>query len=380
MTWVYAEFHVIRFFIVLKSFNCALSVAKYQQWKIKTSVSAQKRRIDRALPKIQSNLVSRTSSQAQLFRIDSGIDLIVKTHKEDFQIITAFGHRHSSFITSQWMFVPVNIRAEKILCLSNIQQMSAIQQWELFVHVHIHYKIEADNQLHNCVCEELSIKDGGIIKILAKSLQKRVIFLSNAINWEKNNWVAIASDDFISYCKSDLLEISNNKVCFLPLLLVFVMKWVKCIAFCLMTPIAPIWIRTEDVESYLNKDWRYVTHETSFLTRNKLRLIRLMVVTAVTLLLLLNDEHKLESLQEDGSRTRQEIPQIACCKARTCNCFYSKSFQYRTFCTENSIVNCSIPKRLFSKYAWLIFCSYNATKISVASCRGFHSEIHLVKT
>jgi len=33
------------------------------------------------------------------------------------------------------------------------------------------------------------------------------------------------------------------------------------------------------------------------------------MVTAVTLLLLLNDECKLESLQEDGSRTRQEIPQ-----------------------------------------------------------------------
>jgi len=43
--------------------------------------------------------------------------------------------------------------------------------------------------------------------------------------------------------------------------------------------------------------------------RNKLRLIRLVVFTAVTLLLLLNDECKLESLQEDGSRTGQEIPQ-----------------------------------------------------------------------
>jgi len=29
---------------------------------------------------------------------------------------------------------------------------------------------------------------------------------------------------------------------------------------------------------------------------------------------------KLESLQEDWSRTRQEIPQTACCKARACNC------------------------------------------------------------
>jgi len=49
-------------------------------------------------------------------------------------------------------------------------------------------------------------------------------------------------------------------------------------------------------------------------------LIRLVLVTAVTLLLLLNDECKLESLQKDGSRTRQEIPQTACYKAKACNC------------------------------------------------------------
>jgi len=51
-----------------------------------------------------------------------------------------------------------------------------------------------------------------------------------------------------------------------------------------------------------------------------LRFIRLVWVTVVTLLLLLNDECKLESLQEDGSRTRQEIPQTVCCKARACKC------------------------------------------------------------
>jgi len=49
-----------------------------------------------------------------------------------------------------------------------------------------------------------------------------------------------------------------------------------------------------------------------------LRLIRLVWVTAVALQLLLNDECKLESLQEDG-RTRQEIPQTAGCKARAYN-------------------------------------------------------------
>jgi len=42
----------------------------------------------------------------------------------------------------------------------------------------------------------------------------------------------------------------------------------------------------------------------------------------VALQLLLNDKYKLESLQEDGSRTRQKIPQTAGCKARACNCCY----------------------------------------------------------
>jgi len=41
----------------------------------------------------------------------------------------------------------------------------------------------------------------------------------------------------------------------------------------------------------------------------------LVWVTAVTLLLLLNDVYKFESLQENG-RTRQAIPQTAGCKAR----------------------------------------------------------------
>jgi len=40
----------------------------------------------------------------------------------------------------------------------------------------------------------------------------------------------------------------------------------------------------------------------------------------LALQLLLNDKYKLESLQEDGSRTRQEIPQTASCKARAYNC------------------------------------------------------------
>jgi len=33
------------------------------------------------------------------------------------------------------------------------------------------------NQLHNCVCGALSIKDGGVIYILVKSLRRRIFEL-----------------------------------------------------------------------------------------------------------------------------------------------------------------------------------------------------------
>jgi len=46
----------------------------------------------------------------------------------------------------------------------------------------------------------------------------------------------------------------------------------------------------------------------------------LVWVTDVALQTFLNDKYKLESLQGDGSRTRQAIPQNACWKARACNC------------------------------------------------------------
>jgi len=63
----------------------------------------------------------------------------------------------------------------------------------------------------------------------------------------------------------------------------------------------------------------------------------LMWVTAVALQLLLNDECKLEPLQEDGSRTRQEISQTAGCKARACNC-----------CCQNMLVYFHFALRLSS--------------------------------
>ena len=71
-------------------------------------------------------------------------------------------------------------------------------------------------------------------------------------------------------------------------------------------------------KDYLNKDWRCVEHETSFLVQiNYCDWFAWCMVTAVALLLLLNDKCKPESLQRDG-RPGWIFPQTAGCKARTC--------------------------------------------------------------
>jgi len=75
----------------------------------------------------------------------------------------------------------------------------------------------------------------------------------------------------------------------------------------------------------LNKGWRCVEHETSFLVQiNYCDWFAWCMVTAVALLLLLNDKCKPESLQRDG-RPGWIFPQTAGCKASTC--FVDRSYQ-----------------------------------------------------
>jgi len=50
------------------------------------------------------------------------------------------------------------------------------------VYPYLHTLIKSKlNQLHNCICGALSIKDGGVINIFAKSLRKRTIELQIAL-------------------------------------------------------------------------------------------------------------------------------------------------------------------------------------------------------
>ena len=80
----------------------------------------------------------------------SGIDLIVKTHKKKFQVITDFGH--SAFITSQSLFVPTNVVLKIYLACWTFCKCQSYSNESYLSERTLTYQIDADNQLHNCVC------------------------------------------------------------------------------------------------------------------------------------------------------------------------------------------------------------------------------------
>jgi len=69
-------------------------------------------------------------------RIDSGIDLIVKTQKEIFPNYHCLWSQRTYYI--KIAVCSYEHGAEKILSLPNTQQMSPILQWELFIHTYVH--------------------------------------------------------------------------------------------------------------------------------------------------------------------------------------------------------------------------------------------------
>jgi len=93
-------------------------------------------------------------------------------------VIATFGL--STFITSQSMFIPMNTVLKRYLACPTFSKCQPYSNESCLSIRTYTYKIKADNQLHNCVCGALSIKDGGVINIpavLAKSLWRRTIEL-----------------------------------------------------------------------------------------------------------------------------------------------------------------------------------------------------------
>ena len=78
------------------------------------------------------------------------------------------------------MFVPTNMVMKRYLLCRTFSKCQPYSNESCLSKSTYTYEIEANNQLHNCVCGVLSIKDGGVINmptILVKSLRKRMIEL-----------------------------------------------------------------------------------------------------------------------------------------------------------------------------------------------------------
>ena len=67
--------------------------------------------------------------------------------------------------------------AEKILSLSNIHQMSVIQQRELFIQMYIRLKSMLTTSCTTASVERVVYQDRGVINILEKSVRRRTIEL-----------------------------------------------------------------------------------------------------------------------------------------------------------------------------------------------------------
>jgi len=117
-----------------------------------------------------------------VFGKDSGIDLIVKAHQKMFPSYHCFWAQRIYCI--KIAVSSYEHGTEKILSLSNIQQMSVVQQWEMLhtytLSVVKSYKINVENHLHNCVCGARCLSRWQCYKYTYN------------VTVEKNGWIAIA--------------------------------------------------------------------------------------------------------------------------------------------------------------------------------------------
>jgi len=75
------------------------------------------------------------------------------------------------------MFVPMNMVLKRYLACRTFSRCQPYSNESCLSMCIYTYKIEADNQLHKCICGALSTKDVGVINILAKSLRRRMVEL-----------------------------------------------------------------------------------------------------------------------------------------------------------------------------------------------------------
>ena len=114
-----------------------------------------------------------------------------KHTRKDFQDI-AF--RHFAFITSQLLFFPMNVVLQRYLACWTFSKCRSYSNASCLSKCTYTYKINADNQLHNCVCGVCCLSRWRCYKYACK------------ITVEKNEWIAIALITLHRNVKVDALK------------------------------------------------------------------------------------------------------------------------------------------------------------------------------
>jgi len=112
--------------------------------------------------------------------------LLSKHIRKNFPSYLYFQAQHIYYITTD--VCSYEYGAEKILSLSNIEQnLSHTEMRAVYPYVHTLTKSMLTTSCTTaCICGALSIKDGSVINILAKSLRRRTIELQLLITLHRN--------------------------------------------------------------------------------------------------------------------------------------------------------------------------------------------------
>jgi len=118
--------------------------------------------------------------------------------RQYFQVTIAF--EHSAFIASKLLFLPTNMALKRYLACPTFSKCRSYSNERCLVKrtytlsVVKSYKIDADNQLHNCVCG-------------ARCLSRwRCYKYSCNVTTEKNDWIAIALSPLHCHAKVKKLK------------------------------------------------------------------------------------------------------------------------------------------------------------------------------
>jgi len=101
-----------------------------------------------------------------------------KDIRKNLQVIITFGHR--AFITSQSLFVPMNMVLKRYLACRIFSKCQSYSNESCLSKCTYTYKIDADKQLHNCVCGARCLSRWRCYKYTCK------------ITAEKNDWITVA--------------------------------------------------------------------------------------------------------------------------------------------------------------------------------------------